>query len=59
LRTGYNTSHFAEHWTSRTTLTLKTWHLPWMFYYHNGYGAYITDYNAWSEGWGVALRFWG
>jgi hypothetical protein len=59
LRTGYNGGHFAEHWSGRATLTVKTWHLPWMLYYDNGYGEYISDYSAWSQGWGFGLRFWG
>jgi outer membrane phospholipase A len=59
LRTGYNPGHFAAHWSGRATLTVKTWHLPWMLYYDSGYGEYISDYSAWGQGWGLGLRFWG
>jgi hypothetical protein len=58
LRTGYNSGHFAEHWSQHLVLTLKAWYVPLFIYYDNGYGPYISDYSSYSQGWGFGITYW-
>lgn len=58
FKTGYNTGYFGHNWSKRFTITFKTWHLPWYFYYYTGYDVYISDYSTWSDGYGFGIRIW-